>query len=392
MLKRIAALIFIFVCTSFAWIVLGTTIFHRTYSSNTHLRGRVASIWGGPHEQHPPSATTASGGILPLERTRIAAAIDLERRQKGLLWYNTYKVAFQGAYTFRNKGETPQQVSFMFPLAAEKAVYDGLRLELDGKPLDVSVSGKSASAMATVPAGSSVILEADFKSQGLDRWRYIFGGSVAGVNDFELKMTTNFADIDFSDDALAPTTKSRIADGWSLMWKYSSLVSGFNISVDMPAQLQPGQLAGEISYFAPVSLFFFFFLMWMITTIRGIDLHPMNYFFLAASFFAFHLLLAYLADHVDIHATFAICSAVSIGLVVSYLRVVIGPQFAFREAAGIQFVYLVLFSYAFFFEGFTGLSVTIGAIITLFVVMHMTARVQWSTKFGPMPRPLSQPS
>jgi hypothetical protein len=137
MLKRIAALIFIFVCTSFAWIVLGTTIFHRTYASNAHLRGRVASIWGGPHEQHPPSATTASGAVLPLERTRIAAAIDLERRQKGLLWYNTYKVAFQGAYTFRNKGETPQQVSFMFPLAAEKAVYDGLRLELDGKPLDV---------------------------------------------------------------------------------------------------------------------------------------------------------------------------------------------------------------------------------------------------------------
>ena len=79
-------------------------------------------------------------------------------------------------------------------------------------------------------------------------------------------------------------------------------------------------------------------------------------------------------------------------LVVSYVRVVIGPRFAFQEAAGIQFVYLVLFSYAFFFEGFTGLSVTIGAIVTLFVVMHMTARVQWSTKFGPMPRPLSQPS
>jgi inner membrane protein involved in colicin E2 resistance len=160
----------------------------------------------------------------------------------------------------------------------------------------------------------------------------------------------------------------------------------------MPAQLQPGQLAGEISYFAPVSLFFFFFLMLMITTIRGIDLHPMNYFFLAASFFAFHLLLAYLADHIDIHAAFAICSAVSIGLVVSYLRVVVGPRFAFREAAGIQFVYLVLFSYAFFFEGFTGLSVTIGAIITLAVVMHMTACVQWSAKFGPLPRPLSQPS
>ena len=57
----------------------------------------------------------------------------------------------------------------------------------------------------------------------------------------------------------------------------------------------------------------------------------------------------------------------------SYLRVVIGPTFAFREAAGAQFVYLVLFSYAFFLEGFTGLAVTIGAIITLFLVMQMTS-------------------
>jgi len=41
----------------------------------------------------------------------------------------------------------------------------------------------------------------------------------------------------------------------------------------------------------------------------------------------------------------------------------------------------VLFSYAFFFKGFTGLAITIGAIVTLFVVMQMTGRVQWSEKF-----------
>jgi inner membrane protein involved in colicin E2 resistance len=223
-------------------------------------------------------------------------------------------------------------------------------------------------------------LTTSFQSQGLDRWRYNFGDAVSGVNDFELTIKTNFKNVDFSNDALAPTSKRRTAAGWDLTWKYSRLVSGSNISLDMPAKLQPGQLAGEISYFAPISLFFFFFLLLMITTLRGIELHP-NYFFVAASFFAFHLLLAYLADHVDIHLTFLICSFVSIALVVSYLRAVIGPKFAIREAAGAQFVYLVLFSYAFFLEGFTGLAITIGAIITLFLVMQMTSRVQWGEKF-----------
>jgi len=63
---------------------------------------------------------------------------------------------------------------------------------------------------------------------------------------------------------------------------------------------------------------------------RGIDLHPMNYFFLAAAFFSFHLLLAYLVDHLSIHKAFAIAAAVSIFLVVSYLRLVVGIRFATR--------------------------------------------------------------
>jgi len=67
-----------------------------------------------------------------------------------------------------------------------------------------------------------------------------------------------------------------------------------------------------ISYFAPVSLLFFFFIVFVLSELRGIELHPMNYFFLAGAFFAFHLLLAYLADHISIHIAFAISSLVSI--------------------------------------------------------------------------------
>jgi len=139
--------------------------------------------------------------------------------------------------------------------------------------------------------------------------------------------------------------------------------------------------------FEPVSLFFFFFLMLIITTLRGIELHPMNYFFLAAAFFSFHLLLAYLVDHISIHAAFAICSMVSIFIVVTYLRLVIGTRFAMREAAIAQFIYLVAFSYAFFLKGFTGLAVTIGSISTLFVVMQATGRIRWREKFSPQPPP-----
>ena len=57
-----------------------------------------------------------------------------------------------------------------------------------------------------------------------------------------------------------------------------------------------------------------------------------------------------------------------------------GNNLVFLEVALAQLVYLIGFSYAFFFEGFTGLAVTIGSIITLFVVMQATARINWAER------------
>ena len=79
----------------------------------------------------------------------------------------------------------------------------------------------------------------------------------------------------------------------------------------------------------------------------------------------------------------------SIFLVISYLRLVVGLRFAMREAALAQFIYLVAFSYAFFLKGFTGLAITIGSILTLFVVMQATGRIRWKERFAPQPPPES---
>jgi hypothetical protein len=56
------------------------------------------------------------------------------------------------------------------------------------------------------------------------------------------------------------------------------------------------------------------------------------------------------------------------------------------EAGVAQVVFLVLFGYAFFFEGYTGLTVTVGAVITLFVLMQMTGRVKWDEPLPGLPQ------
>jgi inner membrane protein involved in colicin E2 resistance len=149
-----------------------------------------------------------------------------------------------------------------------------------------------------------------------------------------------------------------------------------------PTRVQPGELATVLALSAPLSLFFFFLMIYVLATMRRIDIHPINYFFIAGAFFAFHLLFAYSADHLPVEAAFALSSVVSIVLVVSYLRLVVSPRFAAREAAAAQLVYLVGFSLAHFWEGFTGLTVTVLAIVTLFVLMQLTGRIRWSEILG----------
>jgi inner membrane protein involved in colicin E2 resistance len=412
MIKRIAAITFIFLCTAFAWGILGATIFQRTYDSGSASDSRVVSTWGSPQTQSPPQASfdeqvsnkeekTENGKKivtvtqetvtrwLPLESSHINVDLNLDHRQKGLLWYNTYKVAFGGAYSFRNASDKDQNVIFKLDFPTAQAIYDDLVFTVNDLPVALTNAKNNASGTVRMKAGSVATLKVGYKSQGLNDWRYNFGrpedangSDVAQVRDFSLRMTTNFKDVDFPDNTLSPTEKHETANGWDLDWKFTNLVSGYQIAMTMPEHLQPGPLAGRISFFAPVSLFFFFFLMLIITTMRGIELHPMNYFFLAAAFFSFHLLLAYLVDHVSIHLAFGICSAVSVFLVVSYLRLVVGTRFATREAALAQFIYLVAFSYAFFLKGFTGLAITTGSIITLFVVMQATGKIRWRERFS----------
>jgi inner membrane protein involved in colicin E2 resistance len=409
MTRKIIAIVFIFICTSVAWAILGATIFARTYDSGSVSSSKVESTWGTKQNQAPPNASyikqvpkegdvVENGRIvrktwnedvtvdLPLESSKITVDLDLEHRQKGLLWYSTYKVRFNALYGFRNSTDKEQIVTFQLHFPTAQAIYDDLTFTVDGNPAVLTNENNAAKTAVKIDAGKAAQLRVGYTSQGLNEWRYNFGpAEVAQVKDFTLQMTTNFKDIDFPENTLSPTEKQEAGNGWDLNWSYKNLVSGYQIAMVMPEKLQPGPLAGRISLFAPVSLFFFFFLMLIITTMRGIDLHPMNYFFLAAAFFSFHLLLAYLVDHISIHASFAVAAAVSVFLVVSYLRLVVGIRFASREAALAQFIYLVMFSYAFFLKGFTGLAITIGSVLTLFVVMQVTGRIRWAEKFAVKP-------
>ncbi|MCS7178278.1 MAG: inner membrane CreD family protein [Anaerolineae bacterium] len=389
--RRLVAIIFIFACTSIAWAILGGSIAARTYTGYDAMSRLVETLWGASHTQAAPAIQLAVPGQAPmigeLESSDIRVDFHLQHRRKGLLWYATYTVAFDAKYTFRNPLTSTVVATVTFQFPSSNAIYDDFVFRV--RDVDARLVGDEWGTLYTrvvLAPGETADIRLAYRSRGLDEWRYDFGPGVTAVRNFSLIANTDFGGFNFPESTVSPTTKTPTPQGWQLEWKFSNLLSDFDIGIEMPRKINPGPMASRMSFFAPVSLLFFFTVLVVIGAVWGINLHPMHYFFLAAGFFAFHLLFAYLVDHVLLEWSFVIASLVSLALVVSYLARVVHWRFALWPAGGSQFIFLVLFSYAFFFEGYTGLVVTIGAIITLAVLMHATAKVDWVEVFREKPK------
>jgi hypothetical protein len=393
--RRLFAIAVIFVLATAAWGVLAGSVQVRTTSTDDRLGDAVGGLWGSPQTQQAPVFLYSPAGTsnrLEISGSDISATFDLEQRRKGLLWYATYVVDFEGTYIVKNPVDRSIEATMGFSFPDSAGSYDGFTVTAGGAEVPIEYrDGVAYASFAMAPRATSTV-QTGYRTNGLDRWVYIPSpGGVGVVRDFTLTMATDFAKIDYPADGVSPTAAVRAGDGWELTWGYESVVSGRPIGLVMPAPLNPGPLVARITAFAPVSLLFFFAALILLTATSGVRLHPVHYGFLAAAFFAFDLLLAYLADQVDINLAFVIAATTSVALVVGYLLVVVGRNRSLVEIAVSHFVFLVLFSYSFFFTGFTGLAITIGAVLTLAFFMAKTARVDWEVVFPRKPPKGAQP-
>ncbi len=405
MIKRFVAIFLIFCMTSLAWLILGNTVDYRTNTQDSTLRSNVGELWGESQNQFALQAyyltyenvieqeksadstktvtkTITHTNNLILDSSNINVDINLEPRKKGLLWYETYTAKFNADYRVVNTTQAAQEVFVDYQFPTQSGVYDSFILKVGQNEIqNIAMQNGITTTSFHLQPGQSENVYIQYQTNGLDNWKYSFAQDVAQVKNFNLNMVTNFKKIDFPSNCMSPSEKVETDQGWNLSWSYVNVLTGENIGLSMPEELNPGPWVADISSFAPVSLFLFFFMITMFAIMRKINIHPMNYFFIAAAFFSFHLLLAYLVDHILIHAAFIIASLVSVFLVISYMRLVVGNKFAFVHVGISQFVYLILFSYSFFFKGFTGLVITCLAIVSLFVAMQLTAKVNWQEVF-----------
>ena len=402
---RFFLIILIFVTVGVAWLALGGTIEWRTYDRTESLSAEAEAKWG-PSGLVQAAPYVGAGGADP-DRSEIKVQFNHNSRYMGLIWFSTYTVDFSGTYALpaRTSGESPERLVFELPGNAH--AIENLGLAVDSQALDVATVKNGNKLTVSVPSdGKPHTVIVSYRTQGRDRWIYDLAherepappatsrgrhagedlpaaGQTALVKQFDLTAVTNFADIDYPKGCVSPTPNpaAPVAGGMKAEWHFENRSTRERIGVEMPAVPEAGAVAARMSYLAPVSLFFFFTVLVTIVILKKIPLHPMHYLLISAGFFAFHILMAYLVDKIDIEYAFWICAGVSVFLVVSYIRLVAGAKFALLYVGLAQLVYLIGFSYAFFWKGWTGLTVVIVAIITLFVLMQATGRLDWNAVF-----------
>jgi hypothetical protein len=419
-MRRLLAIGFIWFCCAVAWGILGASLQLRSSTSFDGLGESVRNLWGPALVQQPPRAVWREkrtvvdrelrdvdgtertvevprevlvDHAIPLDATDVRVELTLDQRRKGLLWFPTYGVAFQGRYAFRSDAPGPREVEVAFPVV-KSAVYDGLVLRgVDGKELATRFEDGAARFTRTLAAGETLVVDVAYRSRGTERFAY--GDAETGLGpepgrarDVRIAVATDFAAVDFPEESLSPTSQKLEGKGWEGEWRFEQVIASRPVAITLPQRLNPGPFAARLTFFAPVGLLFFLFVSAVLLAAARRSIHPMNYVLLACAFFAFHLLFAYTIDHLEVGAAFALASAVSVGLAGSYARLFLGWRGAALYVALPQLLYLVLFSFTFFWRGYTGLAVTVGAIVTLATVMQLTGKVDWAAAFSrPLPPP-----
>lgn len=385
-LTHLIAISVIFVGTTIAWWLLGGVITQRTQHVSYLTGDSVSGRWGPALQQKHPSAryTSSSGSRVHLQpaRSDVKVRLNYQPVKMGLLWHRTYSVQFEGGYTFTNSTAITQTLEIDFDLPAGNTLLDKINFTLgEGAKARRSVAAPEQGVITDsvqLAPGESIPVTVSYECRGMDHWRYAFADT-SRIRDFTLTMHTDFSDVNFP--VSSPTDRKATDKGMQLIWKYEDAISAPGIAMEMPRELNAGPVAAQISFYAPLSLLLFFAVIIITALSHGLSLHPVNYFFLAAGFFAFPLLFSYMLDVFPVHLSFVIAAGCSLALVCGYLRAAAG-SFLFQVGVAAQSAYMVLFSYSFFFKGLTGLTLTLGGIITLGVLMALTAKIDWSSKLG----------
>ena len=418
---------FIFFGFTIIWTILGSVNENRTYTHTDFSLKKIQNTYGGPLRITPPRiyyeltqerqgkvgkfdtvSTYKERETVDPSGSDIKLDLSLERKKVGNLWFPIFKATYRGSYEYKIDSipvEYRSEPLFLLPgLKSSESILRSIELKINGstvEPLSKLVSNTPIELTSTLKADGNLLVDFYYETTGTAYLLYALSNNkdnkpdskkvtsksiiikdrLTRLDNFSLKLTTDFLKYDFPRRTIPYTKILKTENKTEFEWKFDKTVTGKNIGIIVPKETNPGEIASRISFFAPIPLLFFFVVMTIFGILTKQQLHPMHFFFLAATFLSFHLIYSYSADHISMYAAFTIATLVSCFLTFSYLIRVRDRKYSFI-AMLFQLLYLVMFSWSFFYKtdndlGITGLIVTIVSVLTLFVLMQLTANLNW---------------
>ncbi|MGH9463119.1 MAG: hypothetical protein ACRD1X_18060, partial [Vicinamibacteria bacterium] len=171
MWKTLVAVSAIFMGMAVAWFILGATIANRTRSSDRKLSDAVSGLWGSAQSQRSPTLSfswkelriveekvkdqstgretlvtreqwiTTQQPVL-LDRSDLHVDFHLDQRKKGLLWYSTYGIDFDGLYSYEHISDREGELTIVYQFPSKQASYDAFLFTVDGTE-DVKLTPES---------------------------------------------------------------------------------------------------------------------------------------------------------------------------------------------------------------------------------------------------------
>ena len=334
--RNLVAIGFIFLGFTIAWMILGTVNAGRTEVQSKVLLKRVQNAYGGPLRITPPQIyyeviKERKGKVSGFEtvsshkkkefvdpsRSDVGIDLRLERKKIGNLWFPVFLAVYRGEYEYDIESvpeEFRSQSLFLLPgLNSSESVYRSIDMKINDvavEPLSKLVASTPMELGPEAHSEGKIRVAFHYKTTGPDYMLYVLAGQqqssrkaaieedsegnrapvttrLTRLDNFNVKLTADFEEFDFPNRTIPPTKREKHNRTNEFSWQFDKTVTGKNIGLIVPKVTNPGDIAARISFFAPISLLFFVVVMIIFGILVRQALHPMHYFFLAATFLSF---------------------------------------------------------------------------------------------------------
>lgn len=382
----------------------------------------VQSVWGMPHEQRELSVThtvTEEKTVLvfpdgreiieeegaveslptgekaptrlkrkiekPVPQNSILrgeVTIDVQARYArcGSAYYTCYEDTWDLAYVVKNRSEKTTQAKFRFPMPAEQSDYRDLSIRVDGKDWQENLVVESGSQTwkMTMTPGQEVRVQVHFASTGTGHIRYSTA-RMAYREEYKVVLQLHpdlqqgqkrilWNDLTPLFGGMKPTNREALVawepakdgDPIVLEWNLKSVLATRDVGVVLPEMTQPGMYAARLLHEAPWGLALFVFALAVTWTLLGREEFLLSLGILAASYFLFYTLTAYLSEHLtSFAACFALGALATLAVSGAYVWLGWGRKYEAHQTTALVAVLTIYYPLAVILDDYTGLMVQV---------------------------------